>query len=343
MSPAFKRMKHNSFLGVFVLYSVWALLTSIFSINMEGAMSRWISFIAPLLILMYILNTLVTSDKIIRNIMFSFVMGCCIPICVMINLMIHGVSGDIERMTALEQDQNELSVMLCIAVSFVFILLKQQNARIINILLIVFICFCLAAILLTGSRTGFIILLTVSLLGLVSFGKKGAVWAIISIVFILPFILPFIPESNIERLLQTREQLSEGDLTGRGFIWERGISAFNAQPSIRRLIGVGYDQFPFLYKQNFALQTAPHNTYLASYIEQGIIGFLIFIYFLSFILRRTLILCRRNRTLVYLGMYIPIIIAMMTLGLQTRRWLWIILFLIYKLYINNKSLQTKAL
>ena len=246
-------------------------------------------------------------------------------------------------MTALEQDQNELSVMLCIAVSFVFILLNQIKNKWARVLLITFICLSLFAILLTGSRTGFLILLSVSLLGLLSLGKKSIVWLLVLCVFIIPMLLPYIPESNIERLLQTQEQLSEGDLTGRGLIWERGISAFHSQPSIRRFIGVGYDQFPFLYQQNYGITKAPHNTYLATYIEQGIIGLLIFMYLLFFTLKRTIGLSRMNRTLVYIGMFIPLIVAMMTLGLQTRRWLWIILFLIYKIYVINKSEQIKTL
>lgn len=330
------KLYFNAFLGIIGIYSVWALVTSIFSINADGAVSRWLSFLVPLFVLIYVLNRLVTNEGNIRNIMLSFVAGCCIPIGIMIYLTMQGVTGELNRMTAFEQDQNELSVMLSIAASFVFILLKQNNSKIVNILLIVFLCVCLVAILLTGSRTGLIIFLAVSMFGLVSFGKKGILWAVLSIIFITPLILPFIPESNIERLLETQEQVSEGDFTGRGYVWERGLTAFHSQNPIRMLLGVGYDQFQFLYNQNYGTFTAPHNTYLSVYVELGIIGFLIFLYILFYVFRKTITLCRSNRTLVYLGLFLPIIIAMVTLGLQTRRWLWIILFLIYKIYCIDK-------
>lgn len=336
LRSSWNRLYGNAFIGVIGLYSVWALITSVFSINMEGSMSRFVSFLVPLLVLIYILNTLVTNDKVIRNIMLSFVAGCCIPICIMIYFTMQGVGGELNRMTAFEQDQNELSVMLSIAASFVFILLKDKNPKIVNLLLVIFICFCFVAILLTGSRTGFIILMAVLLLGLLSLGKKGIIWAIISIFLILPFLLPYIPESNVERLLQTQEQVAQGDFTGRGYVWQRGLAAFHTQLPIRMLIGVGYDQFQFLYNQNYGTFTAPHNTYLAIYVELGIIGFAIFLYILYYVFRKTMQLCRSNRTLVYLGMFLPLIIAMMTLGLQTRRWLWIILFLIYKIYSIDK-------
>ena len=326
----------NAFIGIMGLYSAWALITSIFSINAEGAVARWFSFLVPLLVLIYIINRLETDEKNIRNIMLSFVGGCCIPICIMIYFTMQGVTGELNRMTAFEQDQNELSVMLSIAASFVFILLKQSYPKIVNILLVVFLCVCLVAILLTGSRTGLIIFLAVSMFGLVSFGKKGILWAVLSVIFITPLILPFIPESNIERLLETQEQVSEGDFTGRGYVWERGLTAFHSQNPIRMLLGVGYDQFQFLYNQNYGTFTAPHNTYLSVYVELGIIGFLIFLYILFYVFRKTITLCRSNRTLVYLGLFLPIIIAMLTLGLQTRRWLWIILFLIYKIYCIDK-------
>lgn len=330
------KLYSNDFIGVMGIYFVWTLVTSIFSINAEGAVSRWLSFLVPLFVLIYVLNRLVTDEVNIRNIMLSFVAGCCIPICIMIYLTMQGVTGELNRMTAFEQDQNELSVMLSIAASFVFILLKQKNSKIVNILLVIFLCICLVAILLTGSRTGLIIFLAVSMLGLVSFGKKGVVWALLSIIIAAPIILPFIPESNIERLLETQEQVSEGDFTGRGYVWERGLTAFHSQNPIRMLLGVGYDQFQFLYNQNYGTFTAPHNTYLSVYVELGIIGFLIFLYILFYVFRKTITLCRSNRTLVYLGLFLPIIIAMVTLGLQTRRWLWIILFLIYKIYCIDK-------
>lgn len=330
------KLYSNTFLGLFGLFSVWSLLTSIFSINAEGAVDRWLSFLVPLYVLIYILNRSVTNEENVRKIMLSFVAGCCIPIGIMIFLTMQGVTGELNRMTAFEQDQNELSVMLSIAASFVFILMKQKNHKIVNILLVVFLCVCLVAILLTGSRTGLIIFLVVLILGLVSFGKKVIVWAILSIIIAAPLILPFIPESNIERLLQTQEQVAEGDFTGRGYIWERGLTAFHSQIPIRMLIGVGYDQFEFLYNQNYGTFTAPHNTYVSVYVELGIIGFLIFLCILFYVFRKTIALCRLNRTWVYLGMFLPIIISMLTLGLQTRRWLWIILFLIYKIYCIDK-------
>ena len=143
LRSSWNRLYGNAFIGVIGLYSVWALITSVFSINMEGSMSRFVSFLVPLLVLIYILNTLVTNDKVIRNIMLSFVAGCCIPICIMIYFTMQGVGGELNRMTAFEQDQNELSVMLSIAASFVFILLKDKNPKIVNLLLVIFICFCL--------------------------------------------------------------------------------------------------------------------------------------------------------------------------------------------------------
>ena len=336
LSASWRKLYTNAFIKVLALYSIWALLASIFSINMEGAILRCMSFLVPLLVLIYILNTLVSSDKIIRNIMFSFVAGCCVPICVMLSLTMHGVAGELSRMTAFDQDQNELAVMLSIAASFVFILLKQKNNKIINLFLGIFLSLCLFAILLTGSRTGAIIYIVVSFVGLLSFGKKGVIWTIISILIILPFILPYIPETNIERVLQTQEQITEGDFTGRGHIWKNGLVAFHSQPPIRMLLGIGYDQFQFLYNQNYGISRAPHNTYLAMYIELGLIGFIIFLYFLLFIFNRTIAICRITRTSVYLCMFLPLIIAMMTLGLHTRRWLWVTLFLIYKIYSIEK-------
>lgn len=340
MSSHIRKLRRSKFIGMFAVYFIWAFISAVFSINIEGAILRCLSFLIPLLILLYILNALIVDERIIRNIMISFIIGCCVPVVIMMNFMVNGVGGNLDRMTALEQDQNELSVMLCIAVSFVFILLKQIKNKWARTLLITFICLSLIAILLTGSRTGFIILLGVSLLGLLSLGKKSLVWIVLLGIIIIPMLLPYIPESNIERLLQTQEQLAEGDLTGRGYIWDRALNAFHNQAPIRMIIGVGYDQFPFLYNQSYGTFSAPHNTYLATFVEQGLIGCIILLYILIFTFKKAFVLCRRNQSLAYLGMLIPVLLAMMTLGLQTRRWLWIILLLIYIMYkisLNQKE------
>ena len=251
----------------------------------------------------------------------------------MMKMIIIGGGGDIERMTVLGQDQNELSVLLCIGVSFVFYLFKNGRLKLFSkVILLIFSILSSTSILLTGSRTGFIILLSVLILGFLSLGKKGEVSAICISVLVLPLVLEYIPTSNIDRLLQTQEQLSEGDFTGRGYIWARGIEALTSLPSARMLIGVGYDQFPYLLKETFGIWKAPHNTYLATFIEQGSLGFCIFSSLLILVLINTIRLCRLNKNVVYFTLILPILISMMTLGLQTRRWLWVVLFMLCKMY-----------
>jgi O-antigen ligase len=288
-----------------------------------------------MLLLLQIINSLVYNDKIINNVMFSFIAGCCIPIYLMTTLMLEGVGGDAERLTAFENDQNELSVILCIAVSFVFILLKRVNSKLLKLLLTVFVCLSLVSILLTGSRTGLVIFLVVALLGLLSLGKKESLLGLILALILIPVFLPYIPETNIDRMFETQDEIVSGNFTERGYIWKQGLAAFDLQPHIRQFIGVGYDQFPSLYKQTYGQLYAPHNTYLATYIEQGIIGCLVLMILLLFTFRKALRLCIDNWSFAYIGMIIPIVAAMITLGLQTRRWPWIIFLLIYILYKHS--------
>ena len=86
----------------------------------------------------------------------------------------------------------------------------------------------------------------------------------------------FLPESLTQRLFQTSEQISERDFSGRGYIWQRGWNAFLQTDA--QIQGTGLKTFRTLLAQTYdGWSKAPHNTYLSTLIELGIIGFTIFL------------------------------------------------------------------
>lgn len=336
-------VRTNKFLSAMALYALWCGITCIFSINMEASFERWLNFVIPSLILIFIVNATFTNTEVVEKSMWAYIFGSFIPAYVLLQFalnplaLVYDVNTAGDRVTALANDQNELSTLLCISIVYCFYLIKNSPKKIKRILLggIIFLLFL--SILMTGSRTGAVVGGFIILLGSISILKKYVVLMVVMFPILGGLIMKYVPESNINRILETDEQLSDHDLTGRGYIWEKGWQAFMEDGSLVQ--GVGYDQFRELLQNTYGWNKAPHNTYLATLIELGIIGLILFLYLLYIAFFASLKLVRRYHSLFYFSFLIPVLLPMMTLGLSTRRWIFISLFIIYKLSVlTNQSI-----
>lgn len=144
----------------------------------------------------------------------------------------------------------------------------------------------------------------------------------------------YLPPSTTERLLQTSDQIKTRDLTHRVDIWTAGLSAFEDTGAY--IFGTGFKTFRKLLDLRYGSNSAPHNTYLSTLIELGVIGLIIYFAMIIYLLRKVLYLCK-NDSLYYFLLIIPLMLAMFTLGIETRRWLFLIGVLIIKIWQFSKE------
>lgn len=342
-------IKTNGFLKLFGLYFIWAFLTSITSIDADQSLSRVFLFLLPLLVTMITLKSGIDSRQVLRNCMIAFILGSLIPVFQLVYFAINPAAaltaeGSMEeRATALGNDQNEMSTLICIAISFVFYILQYAEIGRIKLLLWIFIIVSSVTVLLTGSRTGAIIAIMVVLGGVL--GNKGSInrkliLIVISIPVFLFLIQRFVPESNLERLWETEEQLQTRDMSNRGYIWEKGWDAFNN--SGRIIQGVGYDMFSSLLQREIGRRAAAHNAYLATIVELGIVGLLLLLFMILNAFKNCIKLIRRNHSFVYLVILIPPYVAATMLSLMYRRWFFIIPLLVCIMNDLEIKEQTKT-
>ena len=199
-------------------------------------------------------------------------------------------------------------------------------------------------ILSTGSRTGFIILLFTGLVFIAMNFKGSKIFVLIpSIIGLSIYLFLSLPESIYLRLLETSTQIERGDFTNRETIWKEGFNAFI--DSGRFLYGIGHNTFRTLLYNATGSGRAGHNTYLLILIQLGLIGFVLYMRILLYLLRKVWILVRRD-SLFYSLLIIPLLLAMLTLGLENRRWLFMIGVIIIKLVDfgnSNKNQQLNRL
>ena len=238
------------------------------------------------------------------------------------------IEGEV-RFTIFGQDQNELSFLLVMGIVILLHQLLHTTKKKYCLLFFALIVLLLYCILLSGSRTGIIMAFSVFLLFILA-KKKYMPLLVLFCLFLFPIIISYVPESTYSRLLDTNEQIKSGDFTGRGEIWKVGFMGFLNE---NLLLGVGFRNFPELHaKYSNGLYFASHNTYLSALSELGFFGFFLFVYLLYLILYYTKKVVMYTRNVFIYAYIVPILLAMLTLDLGGRRWIFLIAILIYKYY-----------
>lgn len=135
----------------------------------------------------------------------------------------------------------------------------------------------------------------------------------VSLFAILPIVQPL---SSFQRLGSTGTEITEGDLNGRTGQWAQGLRAFMDHP----VIGVGTD----MYRTVNTLNKVAHNSYLSVLVEEGLIGFTIFMSILGIVALQVLRLPRWDRNF-WLTSLLVWAIGASTLTWEHRKTTWLFL------------------
>jgi O-antigen ligase len=328
-----KGFKSFMFIRYFLFYTIYVLLSPLWSIEIEISLIKGFGTVLPtFLVTMLLMNSINTQEQV-NGIFKSYAFGSIIlagyslyKYFTEFRYLLYANS----RVTVFDQDQNELSFLLIFGVvSILYLLLFVKLNKSLTFIYIIALPLLIFSILSTGSRTGFIMLIFVGFIYVVIKMRTSSIIYIAPIIVVSSIYLFFnLPPAISDRLLETSEQIEGGDMTNRGDIWVMGLKGF--EMSGKFILGTGYDTFRDVTKTYFNYNTAGHNTYLITFIELGIIGFLFFANMLVYLMKKVWILVKYE-SIFYSTLIIPLLLAMMTLGLSNRRWMFIIGVLIIKL------------
>ena len=134
-----------------------------------------------------------------------------------------------------------------------------------------------------------------------------------SLFVVLPIVQPL---SSFQRLGTTATEVTEGDLNGRTGQWEQGLRAFMEHP----VLGVGTD----MYRTVNTLNKVAHNSYLSVLVEEGLIGFTIFLSILGIVALQVLRLPKWDRNF-WLTSLLVWAIGASTLTWEHRKTTWFFL------------------
>lgn len=173
-------------------------------------------------------------------------------------------------------DQNYLAALMVIAFGLVFYDICNNKKKLLaNVLPVIFCAAIAYYVLLTGSRSGLIALLLISLLSVNTSWKTRlyiGIPLVVMLLVVLPLVKNYIPASLLDRFSLTALTGQEHESGSRLLIWKRAIDSLDdlwwlcghgvgsSQTIIGNILGMGKDM-------------AIHNHYLAILVETGIIGF----------------------------------------------------------------------
>lgn len=333
-------------LWVMVISSLYTLFTTFWSITPEKSFYSGLLTILPSVVLMIVIFTSLNNARAIVNCLRAYVLG----ITVFSLISIYSISNDgyaalvSSRFTILGQDQNELSMLLCFGLASQLAISNywKENVffsrelldKFFNLSLFIIVLFL---IFVSGSRTGVIVFMFIFLMNsLLSSSKIDKFYHFIIGTLLITLLISFSIYSD-SRILEIYSEVKDGDFTGRGYIWREVTNYWLSNGNF--LLGSGFQSFENVSFLAFNEYFAGHNTYLIYLIETGLFGGVLYILSIT--------LCfiyayKSDKRLFWYSLIVlsPFLIGSFTLGLETRRWMYIFMALVLaQSYVNIRSLR----
>lgn len=302
------------------------------AINSQQSIKVHFYLIAVVLLMFQV----VRSQQDLQWMFVSFLLGCIWLIGLLLSSYEPGVRTVRHELKGL--DANEMAVIICIGVSLAVYLVVLGRSVIWRLLGVIYLPLAMTAVLITGSRTGLVVML-VGMSGLiVLFLKANMMMRLASIAVVaatLVWVVDAIPDKTLERLMSTGSELSSGTVSERSIIWKKAWYEFGEKP----LTGQGLGSFRHSMNKHNVEYTA-HNSYISIAIEQGIIGLLFYLAVIMTVFWQALSLNNVQRWLL-LPTLLVVVLGQMTLTLHEAMYSWFVYMAVMLAVLLNNEAQPR--
>ena len=313
---------------VVFLYFSWVFLSVFWAVSSQESILKSVLTHSQLLLMIPVIWEATPTQGRLISLMQAYVAGAYVAVgSTIYNYSIDGAAvGVTGRFSASGFDPNDLGAMLALGLPMAWYIAAKTSNALLRWINRAYFVFGILAILLTGSRGA--LLVTVMALVVVPWTltqvKAGVkIAAVILIVGASWTAMQVVPETLFTRLSTTSTELAAGTLNDRLRIWQWGLSTVPEHP-----IG-GYG--PAGWYRAIGLQIgnkAPHSTWLAILVEEGVVGLALYLSIFLVLLGRLRALAPPFDRRVGLTLLASLMVAITPLGWHLYKPAWLVLTLL---------------
>lgn len=317
-------IRFHAFHGIFVLFIFFGSLSFFWSLDQERTLIRIITLL-QLLGMVWLIFQAGNSTKKVQLLLTAYVGGAYIALASTFWNFVSAREAGWERYAASGFNPNDMAIILALGIPMAWYLSEKQAQGLLAWIFRFYPLFALFGILLTASRNGILAAALTLSYPLIAWFRLPILKQIIvglSLVIAVISGLSFIPDRSLARVATFGDSIT-GGMNYRSNIWQAGLQNFANNP----IFGSGMGTFSPSVERFLGNSYAPHNVYLSILIDQGLIGFAIFILLIGISFRAALGLPvpERRLWLVLLGTWC---ICAFALNWETKKQTWLILVLV---------------
>jgi O-antigen ligase len=291
-------------------------------VNFRGLPHKYWTFVQLFLVLLMVWELAATWRRQL-GLLTAYVMGSHVAALATL-LAYRRMAGLMRRYAAGSFDPNDLAMTLALALPMAWYLGMNYRQPLLRWACRAYLPLGLVAIGLTGSRGGMlacmVALLVVPLtLTKLSPGRVAAGIAMLGLAGTLAVV--YVPQKIVARLATTGSEVEGLSFGGRFKLWKAGLNAFTQQP----FLGYGTATFKqTITPQLGSLAQVAHDSFISVLVEEGLLGFVLYMAMLLAAFRAVLSLplLERRFALVLLA---TLGVAMLPLTWEDSKAVWFVL------------------
>ena len=325
------------FMILFAFFVFWTGLSFFWAINPDGAQTRFQSFL-QFLIMMWLIWELCRTHGRRLSLLQAYVWGSYVVIAMVIynfvaNPFVPTEDQNLYRYTGINDNPNSVATLIALGIAMSWYLAMNYRRGWRHWTFVAYVPLSLMAIGLIASRGGMLCAVVALALIPLSYGslsvtRRVVLTLLIGVVSVVG--ISAIPQTNLERLSETGQEITEGNVSNRAQIWEAGFVAFWESP----FIGIGAGGYSDAVERVRGFGGASHSAYFAVLTELGLIGFVLFGLLLVVPVLPLFKLNYLDRTF-YFVLWFAILVAFIPGSLQTYKvpWFLMALFTTHRAYV----------
>ncbi len=263
------------------LFVIWAAASYLWSSDPEQTVVAATSYL-QLLVMVWLIWEFSSREREQTRLLQAYVLGTFVSGIDTVYQFLSHHEAAYQRYAGagLNADDLGLTMALSIPVSYYLLIQSEGRAAWVYRLQLVLAG---TSILLSAARASFLAALVALSIVPLTYGRltwRQRIAIFPTVALLVCGGLFFVPATSWERISTIPNELAQGTLTGRTFVWAAGWGAFRAHP----FLGVGAAAFgqsatrivPIPSQQLKFFSVAAHNTFLSVLVEEGVTGFGLF-------------------------------------------------------------------